>query len=266
MLHGRPLACFRPEQNSKNHSRSYSLIAELAAWPRVKYMVTMWPDHVPFWRPIVPCRKLYCLDAPPIDERRFCAEGEEHNVGPAHRGDFNILIADSWREDIDVYEIAHAPLFAASKIRNMRVHFYAVETPLGPWEHIFTAYRKAGILGEVCARMPDMEKVYRSMDCLLTPHRIATRVMAEALSCGLPVVGGLGCKWTSYTGSPESPQSVAEALVRCYQDWKLSPAEVNKMALQTASSFRLQRYIDAMNPIYKSIIHATELLPWAHSM
>jgi hypothetical protein len=37
-----------------------------------------------------------------------------------------------------------------------------------------------------------MEQIYRSMDMVLTPHRIVTRIIGEAMCCGVPVVAGGG--------------------------------------------------------------------------
>jgi glycosyltransferase involved in cell wall biosynthesis len=218
-------------------------------------MVTFWPDHVPFWKVLVPEDKLFCLGPPPIDQSRYSPEGEVHVIDPSQRGGFNILIADAWREDIDTYEIVHAPMEAAQDIPGMRVHVYAVEMPLPYcWELIMHRLRSLGILGEVWARAPHMDRVYRSMDCVLSPHRIVTRIIGEALSCGIPVVAAEGCEYTPYTANPADAVDMGETLVTAYRDWRGDPQWVKNQALTCSRAFDPLAFGERMKALYQRVL------------
>jgi glycosyltransferase involved in cell wall biosynthesis len=215
VAHGRPDECFRPEYKRRGPD-AYSFIANVAKWPRVKKVVTMWDIHEPFWRPIVPNEKIAVVAPPPIDEVQFSPDGPVHLIPPNVRGEFNLLIADSWRE-VDPYEVLHGAFLAGERMAGLKVHVYGVEQlpdkTLGTWEHLFAHMRTLGIQGEVWTRVPDMASVYRSMDCLLTPHSIVTRVVGEALSCGIPVIAGPACEDAQWRVHPGDPDEVAGAIV-----------------------------------------------------
>lgn len=260
-LHGRPLYCFRSE--TSRQGQSYSNVRQIARWPRTKLLVTFWREHLPYWRVIVPTEKLRYTDDPVVDTLRFNPDGPVHEFVEGVGGQFNVLIADAWRSDVDMYEIAHGPLAAHDSIPGLKVHFYSVdgngrpipgggaEPVLEPWGIIFDEYARLGIRGEVCSRVPNIEEVYRACDVLLTPHRIATRVMAEALSCGLAIIGGKGCRYTDYTCIPEDVTSIASVLLEVS---KLSKSKRRGMALGASEAFRSKRFESRMQAIYEEAI------------
>lgn len=186
VIHGRPLAAYRFEHNTG--IASYSLYAEVASWPRVKKVLHFWPEFQNYWRAIISEEKLLGLRVPPVDRERFSMEGPVYKIPGQYSGRYNGLICDSWREDVDIFEIAHGALEAARQIQGLTWHFYAVDATDGAWKRIFDAFRSIGAMGEVYARQSNMEERYRAYDFLLSPQRIYTRTIAEALCCGLPVV------------------------------------------------------------------------------
>lgn len=254
MMHGQPMDCFKPELY-KRGGATYSFFPAFAAWPRVKRLVTMWPEFMPFWQPIVPAGKLRAVDAPVCDQDHFRPEGDVHVIAADKRGEFNVLIAASWRE-IDPYEIVHGLLLAASGIPGLKVHMYAIEQPIGPWEFIFQHMRRLGIQGELCARMPGMDQVYRSMDLVLNPHRIATRIVMEALSCGTPLVGGLGCRWTPWTAPADNPELVADAVLAAHSAIAADPKAVRGEALSVARAFSHEAWQSHIGPVYEEALSA----------
>jgi len=250
ILHGRPLACFRPEQNGSR--KSYTLAATVAQWPRVRKMVTFWNHHVPYWNPIVPDGKLVCLDAPPIDERRFAPEGPARDFG-VFNGKYNIVIAESWREDVDIYEITHGAIEAAKRIDGLKFHFYAMETPLGCWNYLIDELRKLGAKGEIVGRTVKINDVYRAADLILSPQRIVTRSIGEAMSCGTPVIAARGCDHVPFTAIPDDPADVADTIVRTIQAITEDPHSVAENVKTRASAFSLARYSEQMQPVYESV-------------
>lgn len=256
ILHGRPLACFRPEQFGVGNS--YSLIANIAKWPRVKAMVTFWQHHVPYWLPIIPTEKLVCFTAPPIDEKRFCKEGEKHDFKELG-GKWNIMLAESWREDVDMYEIVHGAIEFAKTRTDVKFHFYGLVSPVPIcWEFLISELRKLNALGELWARRPNIEEVYRVADVLLSPQRIVTRTIGEALSCGLPVIAANGCQQATWTTFPDEPFEVTDTLKLALNDLEHDKENVLEQVKINAEAFSLTNYSLQMNRLYQNITNLSE--------
>ena len=250
MLHGRPQACFCPEQFGNGNS--YSLMAMLAKWPRVKQMVTFWPYHRAFWLPIIPESKLAVLDAPPVDPQRFPSTGEKHDFA-GMGGAVNVVLADSWREDVDLYEITSGLIEFAKGNVGVKFHFFGMENPLRCWEFLLNELKMYGALGQVCARWPGMEGVFRGADLVVSPHRITTRVIAEALSCGTPVLAARGCEFATWACDPADPADVALALAGAISE--LNVDATKERVTSAASKFSLTKYNEAMSLVYKNALN-----------
>lgn len=251
VLHGRPGACFRPEQFGNGNS--YTLMATLATWPRVKAIVTFWPHHIQFWKPVISEGKLICFPVPPIDESRFSSDGPRHDFKELG-GKFNVMLADSWREDIDIYEITHGAIEFAKTRGDVKFHFYGVQTPLRCWEFLFAELRRLGALGEVWGQRPNIEEIYRAADILLSPQRIVTRIVGEALSCGTPVIAAEGCDSATWTAKPDDPVRIAETIGRALSEIETAPAEVTRRVRESAAYFALGKYNERMNAIYERVM------------
>lgn len=252
VVHGRPLYSFRREYSSKN-TVSYTYINDIANYPRVKKMLYFWSEYKPFW--FFPPEKDLVLDYPIIDQVRFSPKGEKHLIEDKHRGKYNILICDSWREDIDMFEIFNGAIQYARKFNDVKFHLYAVETEEGNrvkhcWDFMLKELTKLGAMGELCGRMPHMEKVYRSMDAVLTPHRIITRVIGESLSCGTPVIADSKCKLSQFGCDPHNPYDVSNAI----RDFVNSNKKENiKNALKASKNLSIENYSEQMNKVYLEI-------------
>lgn len=255
-IHGRPLSVFRPEQNQQPRN-GYTLLNALGDWPRIKRFVYFWPEFTAYWRNIIPAEKLAPLDYPPIDLARFTPDGPRHEFGPEHKGRWNALIADAWREDVDAFEIANGAIEAARRIPGLRVHLYSAETVPGTsnlagcWSALLSALAYRGAMGEVNGRQPNMDHVYRAVDFVMSPNRIVTRIIGEALACGVPVLAPHGCKVTPYTADVFNPEDVGEVAARIVADLKADPAAVRAACLESAARFGLERYGEAIEAVYR---------------
>ena len=88
------------------------------------------------------------------------------------------------------------------------------------------------------------------MDGVLTPHRIVTRVIAESLSCGIPVIASKGCKVSQFCHDPHNPHSVSKAITQFVN----SDRESNKIkVLEESKKFSFENYSKKMNEIYNEI-------------
>ena len=251
ILHGRPTACFKPEQFGTGNS--YSLIATLAQWPRIKAMVTFWDHHVLYWEPIIPKDKLVCFPAPPIDENRFNPIGKKHDFKELGK-EWNIVLTDSWRDDVDIYEIIHGAIEVAKTRNDVRFHIYGIDNKLPAcWEYLIAQLRKYDALGELWARRQDIEEVYRAADILLSPHRIVTRAIGEALSCGTPVIAADGCDLATFTTRPDEPDDVALDIHDLINGITYDPMRIKEKVSNSAKALSLEEYSKNMNNVYNRI-------------
>ena len=244
ILHGRPAACFRPELQDKGNS--YTLISMLSKWTRVKAMLTFWPYHVKFWKTIISGKKLVSFPAPPIDEKRFNPQGKKHEF--KFVGKFNIVFADTPREDIDIFEAIHGALEFAKSRKDVVFHFYGLPVPLKCWEVLLLEFKRLNILGDVWARKTEMEEVFRAADLLISPHRITTRVIGESLCCNTPVIAAKGCEYANWTCDIDDPESVALIIEKAVNDiMSGSSLELLK------DDFSLEKYNALMDQLYANL-------------
>ncbi len=251
ILHGRPAACFRPEQFGGRPS--YTMTAQMAKWPRIKAMVTFWKYHVQFWDVIIPKDKLVCFPAPPIDEKRFSKSVPVHDFKKLG-GACNIMIAESWREDVDIYEITQGVIESAKLIKGIKFHFYAMEKNVRCWTFLIDKLRELGIKGEMWARRTRIEEVYRAAHILLSPQRIVTRSVGEALSCGTPVIAARGCEYATWNMIPDEPKDVAETIKNAVLDISDTPQIIEKKVDDAAKALSLTKYSENMNKLYQRIL------------
>lgn len=239
VIHGRPESSFRIQQ--RGGAPILDLYARWAKDQRWRSFVTLWTEHVPYWAPLVN-GKLRATSSPPCDLGLYSREGPQHPWNP--RGLVNVLVADQWRDDADPYHAVHGLLLLANFLPGLRVHLYACQTPLGPWEHLIRALRERGILGETKGVMLGFDEVLRAADCVVSPHRIGTRVIREALAVGTPVVAP-GCRHTPWSGfGPHDPEGYADWTLRCLE----SPRETS------AEDFALPRIGQELAAIYQQAI------------
>lgn len=245
VAHGRPRACFLPE--SMGQGNSYTLLHDLMTWPRVKKLLSFWPYHREFWRVIVPEEKMVFFDFPPIDGNRFSPCGVKADFAEKG-GRFNIVIAESAREDIDIYEIVHALFLVSKKITGLKVHLYGMGEIRNGWQFILQKLKDIGILGEVWTRRQNMEEVYRAADLLISPQRIVTRSVGEALSCGLSVIADHNNEAALLHADPRYPEQVAHKIISFYIEHDKQRTRRNLYP------FSLSTYAETMTRLYDGIL------------
>lgn len=256
VVHGTPIAAFRVEQ--RGPSTSYSVYTEGAGWPRVKAMLYFWPEFRPYWDVVFPHGKQIVMDYPPIDQARFngnsSGDGDVWEIPRFQRGRYNGLICDSWRDDSDILEIVHGAMEASKRIQGLTWHIYGAVEPLGPYEHIVNYMRRNGWLGTISGRLPNMEQVYRAMDFVLSGRRSISRVIAEALSCGAPVVADRGCLTANYTADKRNPIATADAICNLVERLESEPDVIATETAALAANFDLERYGRAVTEIYEAVV------------
>lgn len=199
VLHGRPYNSFLLE--SGGGTPVYSYIEKIAKNDQFKYFVTFWEEYYPIWNLIIPKEKLKSVNAP-VDLDFWTPDGPSGYKFKGKGGKINIVCADPWREDKNIYHMLNAFWHFASKIP-AKLHIYGCETNKKGLSVLLNTLKSQGTLGEVCGWVKGLENVYRAADLVITPHSIATRTVRESLACGCKSVGGLGNKYTTLSENPE---------------------------------------------------------------
>lgn len=200
MLHGRPYSSFLLEQTGK--IAIYSYWRKVAGDPRFKAFVTFWPSFVPYFQNILPPEKVHAIPAP-VDLEAWSLEGPNGYKFHDRGGNPNIVCTDLWREDKDPYHIINAFMYYADRTSGAKLHIYAAPQKGTAWGVLKAMLREQGSLGECLGIVKGLDNVYRAADVMITPHRIATRSVREALACGCQVVSGPSGKYTPYQADPE---------------------------------------------------------------
>jgi len=252
VIHGTPTAAFRNEQ--RDTVQSYSVYTEGSKWPRVKALLYFWPEFRPYWDVVFPPGKQVVLDYPPIDRERFTGDGEPWEIPRFQRGRYNGLICDSWRADSDVLEILHGAIEASRRVQGLTWHILAIQEPMGPYTHIIQKMRSIGALGTIGGRRPDMEQAYRGVDFVLSGRRSVSRVIAEALCCGAPVIADQGCTAANLTADKRDPLAMASVIEQMVDRVEHDRAGLQQETASLAEHFDLDVYGKRISDLYERVI------------
>lgn len=220
-LHGRPESTYRLSSSGSNIIEA---VANKARDARYKAFVTFWPEFETAWRSLV-SDKLHVVNTP-VD-LEYYSGGENKNFSGSHK----ILIADIWRDDVIPLDVIFGVVRYIQRYEpDAKIHLVGLPTQGKQYEALKPILKGLSqYIGSAAGQMKDIRNWYKSCDCLVTPHTIATRVIRESLAAGLPVIAAPGCKYAGNTADPRNPDMVAIAIKET-----LSDKESKQYALLTA--------------------------------
>jgi hypothetical protein len=205
VVHGRPLASYLS-------NNSYELYINVSQWQRTKKLIYFWDEFNPYWENVIEKEKLFCFEKPIIDTDRFNNKCSKHEF--KDKGTYNILIADSVREDINLFELMNC--VCQVKRQDVKFHFAGIDLPLQDKDRIIlNAMEEKKLLGDIIPRCDNIETLYNGSDIVVSPNRIVTRIIAESLSCKTKVIAQRGCKVTPYTCDFAYPKEFVSTLDQC---------------------------------------------------
>jgi len=215
-MHGRPEYSYMLEHYGQ--SPVMKIMVDHEEDDKYAAYVTFWEEHLLFWNLVMPKREITYIPVP-VDLKKFNPEGDKFFTAN-WTGKPNIIVADMWREDITPFTMIPAvERFRQVYCKTVKLHMFGLPPKTkGFTAQLGTRLRNSGLLGEGNMLVPFIDQVYRSADILVTPHRVATRIIREAVASGCPIVAGTGCKYTPYTADPRDPDSFAFQIDRCWQD------------------------------------------------
>jgi len=209
VMHGRPYSSFLLGLMGK--VMPYEYLQRQINDPDYKAFVTLWPEFMPYWRHIIPPEKLHCAN-PPVDLEEWKPEGPDGYGFGGKAAEINIVITDQWREDRNPAEAIHAFSLYAETVKGARLHIYGAPVKNKGFVSILKPLARRNCLGEVRGFVSGLAHVYRRADAVITPHRIATRTVREALACGCQVVMSPGNTYTPYVAPVEEIENFAHQI------------------------------------------------------
>lgn len=202
VAHGRPLNTFLGERNGGAPGLTYQ--TQRKRYDRYKGACTFWPEYAPYLKNIWHPKPVHVLPAP-VDLDYWRPGTDDYDFG-GRRGAYNVVMTDPWsREDSSPYHGIHAFKLFHDEHPDARLHMLAWDGNKKGIEGLTELLDKGG--GSIMRWCNDVRKVYWSADMLITPHRVYTRSIREAMACGLQVVSGRDCH-------PENIESFATLMSR----------------------------------------------------
>ncbi|MHC4526260.1 MAG: FkbM family methyltransferase [Planctomycetota bacterium] len=251
-IHGRPESSLMLDE--KNEIPVIQAFFNKGRDSRYKALFTFWQEHLPFWKHIIPEKKLHFVPAM-VD----LIEWRPGNVEPIdfkeHNGDPNILITDLWRNDVTPFdEIMAVAKFIKEDCPTARLHIAAAIC--GDGANVFYRHlRKEGVLGYASGMVRGIKQLYEASDVVVTPHNIATRVVRESLAMGVPVVSAKSCKYTRYCPGKEYP-TIHDALKGWLLEFRKRRTVQRSLARTEAERrFNLKQTGLAVKKIFESILN-----------
>ena len=185
VAHGRPLSTFLGERAGNAPAYSYQVVRSQS--DRYRACVTFWPEYEPYLRELWIGKPVHVLH-PTADLEHWCP-GETTYDFAGKAGGYNVVMADPWcRADVSPFHTIHAFALFRRIHPEAKLHIYAAETNQRGYAALFRVLGDS--LGVVQGWASDLRRVYRAADMLITPHRIYTRSIREAMACGIQVVSG----------------------------------------------------------------------------
>ena len=226
VLHGRPENSFM--LGHLGRIPVYKAISEAHLKGECQIFVTFWEEFLYHWSMLIDKSILKYVPAL-VDLDKYSPVGEVFDFGQLG-GSPNLLIADLWREDTTPYNIMHAACYYRDHYEpKAKVHIFGYpEQKHWPTSFLGGTMQSKGYIGHIGTVTPWIDRVYRAADIVITPHRIATRVVREAAACNTPVVSGRCVEddvnlhvgddvLSSWGADPRDYKAYAEQIHKCWQ-------------------------------------------------
>lgn len=217
VAHGRPLSTWMGERGGAAPGLTWQ--TQKRNDPRYKAAVTFWPEYEPYMRSIWFPKPIHVV--PPPCNLEYWTPGESSHQFGGRRGSYNVVMTDPWsREDSSPYPCIHSFVIFNRYFPDARLHLIAWDGNKKGLTGLTNLLGKGG--GAIMRWSKDVRSIMRAADMLISPHRIYTRSIREAMACGLQVVSGKDChpedieqfalKMVAKRENPEPTRKMAEAL------------------------------------------------------
>jgi glycosyltransferase involved in cell wall biosynthesis len=261
-LHGAPEYVFYSQlfEHEKGDGGHNTLI-NYSKMSCFKRFVTFWPRHAEYWKLIYGDDKVVVCP-PPCNMEEYKPEGNKYDFGKTI-GAPNIGYCDNWRPTFfkDPFQIIAGVRVFWKKYPKAKLQIFGIPSEEvrmkawgGTWDkHILAVKRQGDFVGTLHELFPKMADAYRALDVLVTSTADASRVLREALACGLPVVAPTGCQFTKYTCNIGEPEEVATQIERAVNDRRNNPEAVADECHENAMKFNLDASVGAFLKVLEDV-------------
>lgn len=203
--HGRPISSWLMERETDKPAWSYHLARSML--DRYRGCVTFWPEYEDYFRAMWRGKPVHVV--PSTVDMEFWSPGETTYGFAGRRGQYNVVMADPWvRKDVIPMPLVLAFDRFRQKVKGARLHIYGVDD--NPRGIHWIKSLLGDSLGVIQGWAADLLPVYRAADMLISPQRIHTRSLREAMACGVQVVSGK-------EAHPEDVGAFTQAMMNRYE-------------------------------------------------
>lgn len=214
IAHGRPNSSYRIERDGQ--TPIYKTYREFQQDERWKAIITLWPGYEDFWSLVFPRVEQF----QPFVDLSYWTPGDTDYDFNGKAGSPNVVVADIWRMDKDPFFPINGFANFAESYSDAKLHLFGLDSNPRGRETLLDVLEGRGVLGQTSGMIEDLLPIYRAADIVITPHRIATRTVREALACGTQVVGDKANPYTPYVADMEDPKAYGAAIAQAWEDLK----------------------------------------------
>jgi glycosyltransferase involved in cell wall biosynthesis len=263
MLHGAPEYLFYSQVfRHKDGDGSHATILQYGNDENIRAFVTMWERHVPYWQAILGDDRV-SLIPPIVNMGDYSPDGDQEDLKD-ERAEFNIGFCDTWRPTFykEPFQVIAGVREYWKKNQDSKFHIFGIPTEAkrarvygNIWDrHILAIQRQGDFFGVIWELHPDMARVYRTLDVVVTMAVDENRIVRETLASGRPLVAPLGNKHTPYTCQIDNPYSVAEVLEKVRKDLQESPDAVRDRSLESVKAMGVESCAEKFLSVVESIL------------
>ncbi len=254
VIHGRPEYSFMLEYTG--HGPIFSHMQSYAKNNQYKAFMVMGDEYVDVWKAILETEALIKPLPLMVDLEKYNPCGEKHPLGDGN-GCPNIMIADRWRYDTTpFYLVIAAAKFIAEECPGGKLQCFALPDPKNNYiSSLIKPLMKQGIIGRALTAVENMDKLYRTVDFVLTPNNVSNRIIRESLASGCPIMAAPGCKFTDYTASAGDIDGCVREMKRLWEDIQKERTGMQEKARKMAEkSFSFEKTGRAALAIYEDVL------------
>lgn len=238
------------EQNDSVYSTALNCLNN----PLIKKTVTFWREHLRTFKKYTD-NIVYVPHGIELERYNWPCE-------PFHtEGNPNVIIASMWRYIKNPYN----HIVAMSELKENGMPGIKLNC-LGfgnrnsrSWRTFLHPFLKSGLIGEFGAMTPNLPLYFKGGDFCVEPVTGGSRILKEAMICGLPVLANEGCEWTDYTCNPDDYDSINAAVERLWSHLQNDREKVKQKTYQIAKdNFDVRETARQLVEIYKEVIGCEE--------
>lgn len=255
VIHARPEYSFMLEYTGQGPVFS-EMASAYGANSQYKAFMVIGDEYVDVWKRLLETKAIVQPIPLMVDLKKYNPWGDKHPLGDGN-GSPNIIIADKWRYDVTpFYLLMAAAKFIKEECPTGKLHVFGLPNPKNAYiSTLIKPLMRQGVIGRALTNVENMDKLYRTVDFLITPNNVSNRIIRESLASGCPILAAPGCKFTDYTAYSGDIDGCVEVMKRLWKDIQANSVGMSNQARKTAEeNFSFEKTGTAALKIYKEVL------------